>query len=71
MSLCISIYQGIVDFIMLPWIRLTENTTPIRICHFILSINNTTIAGIIVKHVWDAPRMLQDTFEKALTLEAG
>ena len=42
-----------------------------RIYYFVASISNTTIADQIAKQVWDAPRMLQDTFDKVLTLEAS
>ena len=48
-----------------------ENTDPVRIYHFVVSINNTTIADKIMKQVRDAPRILQDALKKALTLEAS
>ena len=35
------------------------------------SINNTMIADKIDKEMRDAPRILQETFKKAVTLEAG
>ena len=48
-----------------------ENTDPMRIYHFVTSINNDSIADKIAKQVWYAQRTLQDAFERALTLEAG
>ena len=42
-----------------------------RIYHFIVSINNTSIAEKIAKQVQYTLRTLQDAFERALTLEAG
>ena len=48
-----------------------ENTDTTRIYHFVVSINNSTIADKIAKQVWYAPRTLQDAFKWTLTLEAG
>ena len=43
----------------------------VRINHIVASINNAAIEGKIAKQEQDVPRMLQDVFEKTLTLEAG
>ena len=47
-----------------------ENTDPKRIYTFVTSIN-TGIADKIAKHVQYTPGILQDTFKRALALEAG
>ena len=44
-----------------------ECTDPTRIYHFVASINYTSIVDEIAKHVWNAPQMLLDVFEKTNT----
>ena len=44
-----------------------ENTDPVRIYHFVTSINNTNIADKIATQMWYAPKTLQDAF-KGLSL---
>ena len=48
-----------------------ENTDPMRIYHFVTSINKTSRADKIAKQVWYILRTLQEAFHRALTLEAG
>ena len=48
-----------------------ENTNPMRIYHFVASINYISIVDEIAKQVRDVPKMLQDASKKALIQEAG
>ena len=48
-----------------------ENTNPMNIYHFVSIINNTNIADKIAKQVLYTLKILQDAFERALTLKAG
>ena len=48
-----------------------DNRDPMRINHFVTSINNTSIADKIAKQVWYALRTLQDIFIRPLAFEAG
>ena len=44
-----------------------KNMDPMRIYHFVASINNTMIVDKIAKQVQDAARIMQGVFDKALT----